>query len=93
MPSRMSGSFREAFPDVRECWEGPPVCLVVVGRPSRISGRPTWMSWRPSFIYGRGREALSYVREWVRGPPECLGVFGRHSRMSGSCREAIPYVR
>ena len=51
----MSGSDWEALPDVwetrpkvRECSGGPPVCPVVVGRPSRISGSV--------------REALPYVR-------------------------------
>ena len=46
----MSVSDREAFPDVREWLEGPPVCLRVVGRPSRMSGS--------------GRETLPDAQEW-----------------------------
>ena len=65
---RISGSGREALPDVWEWSEGPHECLGVVGRPSRMSGS--------------GQEALSDIQEWsealsnVRelsgGPPECL---------------------
>ena len=49
-PSRMSGSGREALPDVREWSGGPPECPAVVGRPFRMSGS--------------GREALPKVREF-----------------------------
>ena len=55
-PSRMSGSGREAFPDVRECLEGRPGCPRVVRRPARMSGS--------------GREGLPTVREWSGGPPK-----------------------
>ena len=61
----MSGSGREALPDVREwlgvlkyvraCSGGPPRCLEVVGRPSRTSGRFVQMS-------GSGREVIPNVR-------------------------------
>ena len=54
-PSRMSGSGREALPDVREWSGGPPGCLGVVGRTSRMSGS--------------SREVLPDVREWLGGPP------------------------
>ena len=39
----MSGSYREAFPDVREWLGGPPGCPGEVGKPSRMSrsGRET----------------------------------------------------
>ena len=64
----MSGSGREAIPDVREWSGGPPGCPGVVGRPSRMSGS--------------GQEALPNVRAWSRGHPECLGVVLIPSRMS-----------
>ena len=61
----MSGSGRDALPDVREWsgylgnlreWSGsPPECPGVVGRPSQMSGS--------------GREALLDVREWLGRPP------------------------
>ena len=44
---RMSGSGRDALPNVRERSEGPPRCPGVVGRASRMSRsgqRPYWMS-------------------------------------------------
>ena len=47
--TRMSGSVREALPDVRE-WPGE------VGRPSRMVGLPSLMT-------RSGREALPGVRE------------------------------
>ena len=34
----MSGSGWEALPDIREWLGGPPECLGLVGRPSRMSG-------------------------------------------------------
>ena len=37
--TRMSGSYWEALPDVREWSEDPPGCPGVVGRPSQMSGR------------------------------------------------------
>ena len=77
---------REASPDVRECLESPPVCPVVVGRPSRRSGIV--------------RESLPYVRKahlgvWERsgGPPKFLGVVGRPSRMFVRGQEALTDVR
>ena len=45
----MSGSGREAVPDFPEWSAGRPGCLLVVGRPSRMSGS--------------GREALPNVWE------------------------------
>ena len=54
----MSGRGREAFPDVREQSGGPPEFLAVVGRPSRISLRPSRLS-------ESGRETLPKVREWL----------------------------
>ena len=61
----MSGSGREDFSDVLECWEdlpnvrkysGHPLgCLGVIGNLSRMSGS--------------GREALSDVRDWSGDPP------------------------
>ena len=47
-PSQMSGSDREALPEVQEWSEDPSGCPGVVGRPSRISKS--------------GREAISNVR-------------------------------
>ena len=62
----MSGSGREALPNVRE-WSGDPHgFLRVVGRPSRMSGS--------------GRESLLDVREWSGDPRRFAGVFGRHHR-------------
>ena len=58
----MYGSGQEAYTDVRELSEGPPSCLGVVGRPSRMSGR--------------GLEALPDVREWSGGPSKGPGVVG-----------------
>ena len=63
-PFWMSGSCREAFPNVREWSGGPPGYLAVVGRPSRMSGSgqktlpdgPEW--W----------EALLDVRQLSRDP-------------------------
>ena len=50
----MSGSGREALQDVWEWSGGPPVCPVVVGRSSRMSG-----SGREALLEaGSGREAL-----------------------------------
>ena len=51
----MSGSGREALPDVIEWSRGPPVCPRVSGRPSRMSGS--------------GWEALLDVQEWSKFPP------------------------
>ena len=99
----MSGSGREALPDVQERSGGPPGCPGVVVSPARM--------------FRSGREALLDVREWwgvppkclgvARGPPRCPGVVlipaqmdgrtswmpKRTSRMSESGREALPDVR
>ena len=66
-PSCMSGSVREAVPDVRggreaitnvQDWSGgPPECSVVVERPSRMSGSPSRLS-------GSDWKSLPDVREW-----------------------------
>ena len=56
----MSGSGREAIPDVRHGSEGHPGCSGLVGRPSRI--------------YGSDRKAFPDVREWLGRNPGCLGV-------------------
>ena len=85
----MSGSDREAHPDVRE-WSGglpnvrelfgvPHECLEVVERPSRMSGS--------------GWESLPDGWEWSKDYPECPGVFKRPSRISGSGQETLPDVR
>ena len=84
----MSGSGREAIPDVRKWSGGHAGCPGVVGRPSRcprVVGRPFRM-------FGSCREALSDVREWSGGPLGCPGVVRRPSRMSGSGREELPDV-
>ena len=52
----MSGSSQESLPDIQEWSGGPPVCPGVVGRVSRMSGRPSRMS-------GSCRVALSEVWE------------------------------
>ena len=71
-------SGREVLPVLRQWsggpfgfleWSGvPPVCLAVVGSPSRMSGS--------------GRETLPDAREWSGGPHRCPGVFGSPTRMS-----------
>ena len=58
-PFRMSGSSREALPDVREWSGGPPGGPGVVVRPFRRSGS--------------GREALLNDREWVGMPSQMSG--------------------
>ena len=64
----MSGSGREALPDVREWSGGPPRCPVVVESHS-------WM-------FAICREALPDVRKWTRGPLGCPVVVGRPSLLS-----------
>ena len=59
-PFRMSGSGREALPDVREWLGGPPGCPGVVCSRSQMSGT--------------GQETLSDVWELLGGPFGCLGV-------------------
>ena len=56
-PSRMSGSGREALPEVREA-------LLEVRE--SLSDVPEWSRGPPR--YPSGREALPDVREWSRGP-------------------------
>ena len=69
----MSGSGREALPNVQEWSGGSPGCPGVVGRPSQMSGS--------------GWKALTEVREWSGGTPGWPGVAGRPSQMSGCSRE------
>ena len=57
----MCGSGQEALPEGREWSEGHPGCLVVVGRPS-------WMSGNGGHD---GCEALPDVREWSAVLPGC----------------------
>ena len=72
----MSGSGREALPDVREWWGGLPGCPGVFGRPSRMPcscrealpypvavGRASRMCGRPSCMPCSGQEALMEVLE------------------------------
>ena len=102
-PFRMSGSCREALPNVREAlpvvpeWSGDtPRCPGVVRRPSRLfgSGRETLQNVRnaPPNIR-EWSEALSDVQEWSGGPFGCPGVVARPFRMFGRGREALPDVR
>ena len=77
----MSGSDREALPnvqewseairDVREWSGGSHGCNGVVGSPSRMSGS--------------GQHILPDVREWSGGHPGCAGV-------AGNSWEALPEV-
>ena len=74
-PSQMSGSdrealpnvrkWREALPDVREWLGCPPKCPRVVGMPFRMSGEVG----RPFQMSGSGWEALLDVWKWLGGPP------------------------
>ena len=61
----MSGSSREALPEVLESSGGPPVSPGLVRRPSRKSVS--------------GREAIPEVREWSGSHPGCPGGVGRPS--------------
>ena len=106
---QMSGSGREALLDARdltggplECQEvveRPPVCLGVVGGPSRTSGSchvtlPNVREWSGGH---------SNVQEWSGDTSGCPGVVRRHSQMSlsggrryrisGSGWKTIPDVR
>ena len=72
----MSGSGREAFPDVRVWSRGPFGCPGVVVRPARMSGCER--EALPDVL-----EALPNVREGSEDPPRCPGFVGRPSRMSG----------
>ena len=93
MSSRMSGSGREAPPNVWECLQttpghpvGPPdhslTCPGNVLIPYRMFGRTSRVFGRTSRISGSGREALLEVREWSGGPLVCPGVVRRPSWMS-----------
>ena len=85
----MSGSAREALPNVQECSGGPPECPRVVGSSfpnvQECSGGPLGLprgvGW-PSRLSWSGQEALPDVRECSGGHPGCPGVLGRPSRLS-----------
>ena len=62
--NRMSGSGREALPDVRGGWEARPDVRERSGRPPGCPG----VVGMPLLICGSGREALPHVREWLGGP-------------------------
>ena len=64
----MSKSCQEAFLNVRKWSKGPQGFAVVVGRPSRMSGR--------------GQDTLPDVWEWSGGPQGFPGVVGRSSWIS-----------
>ena len=102
----MSGSGREAIPDVQELSEDPlgcpgvvgglPECPGVVGSPSLMSKgcREALMEvLEAPRMFGSGREALTNIRGMSGGPPECPEVFESHSRMSGSGLVTLPDVR
>ena len=57
----------------------------LVGRPSRMSETPSWMS-------RSGRGTLQVLWVWSVGPSGCPGVVARPLQMSGSGREAYPHV-
>ena len=85
----MSGSGREALPDVRE-WSGRPRgCPGVIGRPSRMSG----IGRKAIPTSESGQEVLRNVLEWSGGPPGCPRVVGMLSEICGIGREALPDVR
>ena len=73
----MSGSGREALPNVREWSGGPPRCPGVVVKPSRMSGRPVRMSGSGREAIPDAQETISDIREWLVGPPGCPGVVWR----------------
>ena len=92
----MSGSCWEALTDVRKWLGGPPKCLGVVGKPSRMFEKPTQspgVVGRPSRMSGSCWEAFTDVRELSGGPHGCPGVVKSPSRMTGSVRESFPDVR
>ena len=66
----MSWSYREALTNSREGLGDPPGCLAVIGKPSRMPGRPSKMS-------GSDWVALLDVRERLGNPPGCQGVLLR----------------
>ena len=78
MPSKMSGSGREAF---RMSGSGREAC--------RMSGSgrkaiPNVREWSGGHLH---------VREWSVGPSGCPGVVGRPSQMFGSGQVALTGVR
>ena len=76
----------EALPDIQEWSDIPAGCLVVVGRPSRMS-----RSGLASHL--DVREALPDFLEWSANSPGCPGVVGRPTQMTGSGLETLPDVR
>ena len=73
-PSRMSGSSREALPDVQVWSDGPPGCPEVVGKPSQMSGSG-WEAlpdfWECPGVVGRPYRMSGNVREGSGGPLGC----------------------
>ena len=63
----MSGSGREALPDVRGLSGGPSKCPEMVGRPSRMSGS----GWEAVPDVGSGQETLQDIRILSGGPAGC----------------------
>ena len=78
----MTGSGREAFPDVWKLSGSHHGCPGLVRRPSRMSGSGRY-NLRMS---GSGREAFPDVRELSGGHPGCPGVVVTTSQMFGSGR-------
>ena len=78
-PFRMSGSGREALPDIRECWEALTHVRRLLGGPlgspgeppgcPEVVNRPSRKSVRNSRMSGSGREALPNVRECLGDSP------------------------
>ena len=82
----MSGSCREALPDVQE-WSGvPPIC------PEGSSRCPGEVGM-PSRVSGSCRDALPDVQDWSGGLLRCPGVVGWPTRMSESGQEALQDVQ
>ena len=85
--SLMSGSGREAFPDVREILEAPRIpgsggeALTDVREGSGCPPGSPGVVASPSRMSSSGREALPVVREWSGGHSGCLGVVRRPCRM------------
>ena len=85
----MSGRCREAVPNFRQWFRGPPGCPGVVGKPSRKFGRPSRISGSVRKALPDVRKMLSNARECSRGPPRCPGVVGKPSRMCRSVRKDL----
>ena len=83
--SWMSGSGREALPNVREWWEALHDVLLTTPGHRGVVGKTSRMS-------GSSREILPDVREWSGGLPECPGVVDSFYQMCGSGRETLPDV-